>query len=212
MADVLGAYLLDYLKLLTPREISRLTSDIVALKEMAEQEKEISPVAKTNVQSQLAQEQMSNSHTTQSNEEQEQADAEEYLNQYAQKKVVGQDFEHFEEPVEDQQELSDQVRAGPNLKVVSGGKGGDLSALGIASNAELDAQAKEEEKRRRDSTPSTSMFILDQKEKLKKCQQTLKGKDAVKNYRETQQDPGIVDKDDLSKSNKSGILLDKKQY
>lgn len=60
---------------------------------------------------------------------------------------------------------------------------------------------------------STTIFLLQEKEKIRKSHLKLVGQDALKNYRtQAAVDTTHEDKEDLSQSSSSGILVNKRQF
>lgn len=60
---------------------------------------------------------------------------------------------------------------------------------------------------------STTIFLLQEKEKIRKSQLKLVGQDALKTYRtQAAIDTSHEDKEDLSQSSSSGILVNKRQF
>lgn len=71
----------------------------------------------------------------------------------------------------------------------------------------------EDEAKPKEEQVSTTIFLLQEKEKIKKSQLKLVGQDALKTYRtQAAIDTSHEDKEDLSQSSSSGILVNKRQF
>lgn len=71
----------------------------------------------------------------------------------------------------------------------------------------------EDEIKPKEEQVSTTIFLLQEKEKIKKSQLKLVGQDALKTYRiQAAIDTSHEDKEDLSQSSSSGILVNKRQF
>lgn len=95
---------------------------------------------------------------------------------------------------------------------------GELESLGIYSSKKISAFKKAQEKKRRSKEDSSSVFLLKQREKLKKTNHKMIGNVALKTYSQTMtadMTKAEVDIDDPDKElaeGSRGILVNKKHY
>jgi len=90
-----------------------------------------------------------------------------------------------------------------------------LEKLGIASRASLMEQHEEDARRESEDSVSTSVFIIEQKEKLKEVRNNLKKIEIMKRYEDEASvnvEQEKVENEDLTRSSQTGILINKKQY
>lgn len=90
-----------------------------------------------------------------------------------------------------------------------------LEKLGIASRTSLMEQHEQDLRRESEESVSTSVFIIEQKEKLKEVRNNLKKIEVMKLYEDEASvnvEQERVENEDLTRSSQTGILINKKQY
>lgn len=237
MAGVFGAHVMQALKLLTPRELGRLTELLATSKKS----KRVQKVA--GGESSVVDTDLDHAHHQQEDLLREslgkvvplrQRDraVEEVHEEETVKRVVGGDIVdvpvHGVHQVDEYDEYEDQEEGyeGEEGKVVqirppsreevspeyhARNKGeSKLAGIGIYSKARIEAEEEELRRREHAKQPSTSVFILSEKEKIKDAHTKLKGQNARQVYRkQLSMDIENSDKEDLGKSTVVGVLLNK---
>ena len=96
-------------------------------------------------------------------------------------------------------------------KAVMGKEKNKLGAVGIKSAEEERLLREEEERRRRAETPSTSIFLLEEKERSKNSQNKLKEKEVYQTYKKSIKVKFNKSKGSKTITSKTGVLINKNQ-
>lgn len=120
-------------------------------------------------------------------------------------------------------ELSVPKNLSGNPEMISGSEKNSLNALGILSASQMKQQVESEQREKNKQKESTSVFILNQREKLKQSRLKMVEQRAIKQYKENSVlefvTREIVDEDlenqpeqETRDSTSKGILVNKKHY
>lgn len=215
MAGVFGAHVIQALKLLTPTELGRLTESLATSKK-AKKVQEVSAEGKVSAIAAHGEhghsEDMLREHVSNvvpiHNEEEEDVET-----RVSHKKVVGGDIvETYDDDEMEEEDNVYQLRDVPKQTSYQTKSKAEsaLAGMGIYSKSRIDSERAELERREHDKQPSTSVFILSEKEKIKKSQIRMKGQTAQQVYKkQLSMDINNADDEDLGKSSVVGVLLDK---
>lgn len=214
MLGPIGSNLMQLLRVLTPSEIDRYSEDVVNNTKV-----ELLAIA-------AGAEDMS---TTQHEHDPRSADA------YKKPPVAGIDEEEelkakiipindkVKKELSDQEEQSQKDKADEFQPIELGrfAESSGLESIGILSKSQVSAIETEKRKRENDKKESTTVFILNQREKLKGSQNKLAEQAAILQYRKNASQEFIkheISEDELdddfepSTSDSCGILVNKKHY
>lgn len=115
------------------------------------------------------------------------------------------------------EEFDSNLNTKESLKNVDVGNS-ELESIGVYSSATLKEQQRKIEEERKKATPSSSVFLINERRKLKGSQQKLKEQAAIDNYNKNSEiefikkeiDLDSEDDQELHSSGVSGILINKK--
>jgi hypothetical protein len=117
---------------------------------------------------------------------------------------------------------NNQVDELENHDLINKKQGSELESIGVYSADTIKKQRQREALKKRQSQPSASMFLIDQRNKLKSSQNKLREQTALKNYqknahvesihRDIDIDAEEVDGEVNNSSGVAGILVNKKQF
>ncbi len=216
MAGVFGAHVLQALKLLTPMELDRLTDALTT----SEKVKKVSVVSEDGAVDVDAHD-LDEQSEKQEGEQGESDDLSEFEAQVLPFRKKSQSgiaegstddeeeailLKEEEKPNEDPRDGAVPIPTHPGVAAES-----RLEKAGIYSHERMMLEKQEAEKKEKDKRPSTTVFILSEKEKTKRSQSKLQGQVARAVYAtQAAVDVANADKEDMSKSTVQGVLLDKK--
>jgi hypothetical protein len=218
MLGPIGANVMRILRVLTPHDLTRLT-------ELASHKKEKKVAASQNTELKLDNkalegQQQSGKEQAKENEgknpkviplfkDAEQSQEEEVVY----KRVVGESFVEGQNLEKIEEEVKAKVLAKQSKN--KNAKESRLESLGVLSKEALQEIEEEKEKKIKEKKPTSTVFLLTQRDKLRHSNHKIFGQTAVKSYKVSASlDVKVEEKlEEEGKANfTSGILLDKKQF
>jgi hypothetical protein len=218
MLGPIGANVMRILRVLTPHDLTRLT-------ELASHKKEKKVAASQNTELKLDNkalegQQQSGKEQPKENEgknpkviplfkDAEQSQEEEVVY----KRVAGESFVEGQNLEKIEEEVKAKVLAKQSKN--KNAKESRLESLGVLSKEALQEIEEEKEKKIKEKKPTSTVFLLTQRDKLRHSNHKIFGQTAVKSYKVSASlDVKVEEKlEEEGKANfTSGILLDKKQF